>query len=135
MLKGTFFKLILNLNQSSVTLAATHTAGNPAITAMQVTSVNSPLGGVSPIMIASAGPDSGFSDLLTAVDGAGTSSVFVASIAVGQTVLNSTQTSAPGSAIQSPIGGGSIQLVVPAYTMNPVYESAMLSSPVKKNCL
>jgi len=130
LLKGTFFKLILNLNQSSVTLAATRTNDTTPILTMQATSVNSPLGGVSPIMIASAEDGSGLRNLLAAATGA--ASVFVASIAVGQTVLNSTQTSAPGNAIQSPIGGGSIQLVVPAYTMNPVYESAMLSSPVKK---
>jgi hypothetical protein len=55
---------------------------------------------------------------------------YIASIAVGKTVLNSSQSSLTGVA-SSPLGG-SILLNVPAYTFNPVFETSYLSSPVKK---
>ena len=56
---------------------------------------------------------------------------YIASIAVGKTCLNSTQTSL-GNIVQSSPLGGSILLNVPAYTFNPVFETSHLSSPVKK---
>ena len=118
LLKGVFMKLILNLNQSSITFDIT--AGNK----MSCSSVNSPLGGVSPIMIASGANGSGSQDLaLTPATG------LIASIAVGQSCLNTQQST---YAIQSPVGGGSVQLILPSYTFNPVFETSMLSSPIKK---
>lgn len=120
LLKGVFMKMTLNLNQSSVAFAV---SGTDTFTSV---AVSSPLGGVSPIMIASATASNGSASL--------TEGSYIASIAVGKTCLNSTQTSlvvVGGSVSSSPLGG-SILLNVPAYTFNPVFETSYLSSPVKK---
>ena len=123
-LKGVFMKLILNLNQTSTSVAVTVGADPFPITLVSCNGVNSPLGGVSPIMIASGAVGSGLGGLN------GTAGVvnLVASIAVGGACLNTAQA---GTQI-SPVGGGSIQLVLPSYTFNPVFETSYLSSPVKK---
>ena len=120
LLKGVFMKLILNLNQSSVTFV---TVGGAGSNTLSCTNVNSPLGGVSPIMIASGTTLNGSSQL--AAD------TFICSLAVGQSVLNSAQTGVAG-VIAAPSGGGSVQLILPSYTFNPVFETSMLSSPIKK---
>ena len=116
LLKGVFMKMTLNLNQSSVNFAID---ANDLFTTC---SVSSPLGGVNPIMIASALTSNGSASF--------TQGSYIASIAVGKTVLNSSQSSLTGVA-SSPLGG-SILLNVPAYTFNPVFETSYLSSPVKK---
>jgi hypothetical protein len=115
LLKGVFMKLTFNLNQSSVSFAYDAGVGFTSC------SVQSPLGGVSPLMIASGDGDSGSADLVSAN--------YTASIAVGGACLNSVQVSQ--GATQSPLSK-SIQLVVPAYTFNPVFETSYLSSPIKK---
>lgn len=117
LVKGLFMQITLNLNQSSVSF--TSTAG-----VYSVVSVQSPLGGVSPIMLASAAPGQGSASL---ADGA-----YTASIAVGRTCLNTTQTSLSGGVVeQSPLSG-SVQLQVPLYVMSPYMETSYLSSPVKR---
>lgn len=116
LLKGVFMKLTLNLNQSSVAFSVDNADAYSAC------AVSSPLGGVSPIMLASATANNGGACL---VEGS-----YIASIAVGRTCLNTTQTSA-GNVSVSPLGG-SILLNVPAYTFNPVFETSYLSAPVKK---
>ena len=116
LLKGVFMKLTLNLNQSSVAFTID---GNDAFATC---AVSSPLGGVSPIMLASAVANNGGACL---VEGA-----YVCSISVGRTCLNTTQISG-GLVGVSPLGG-SILLNVPAYTFNPVFETSYLSAPVKK---
>lgn len=117
LLKGVFMKLTLNLNQSSVAFSVS--AADVFTSAV----VTSPLGGVSPLMIASAGASQGGAAAFVQGD-------YIASIAVGRTCLNTTQTST-GLVGVSPLGG-SILLNVPAYTFNPVFETSYLSSPVKK---
>ena len=121
LLKGVFMKLILNLNQTSVSVVTTVAAG--VVTGMTLASMNSPLGGVSPIMFASVNSGNKY------ISGAGASTI-TASIAVGGTLLNSSQAAA--GAVSTSALGGSIQLCIPAYTFNPVFETSMLSSPVKK---
>jgi hypothetical protein len=118
-MKGTFLRLTLNLNQSSVTFSTATAAGQYA-----TCSVSSPLGGVSPIMLASGVASNGGNAALIVGS-------YVASIAVGNRVLNSTQTSATGVQATGPLGN-SVILNVPAYTFNPVFESSYLSSPIKK---
>lgn len=114
LLKGTFMRMTLNLNQSSVvTTCAAGNLGTPV--------VNSPLGGVSPIMIASARANNGGVPLL----GVQTTTV---SLQVGSAILNSTN----AALCQAGVFTNSINLYVPAYTFNPVYEQAYLSSPVKR---
>jgi len=115
LLKGVFMKLTFNLNQSSVSFTYTATTGWTNVV------VQSPLGGVSPLMLASGDGASGSALLQTAN--------YVASVAVGGAVLT-TQSSITGVS-SSPLSK-SIQLVVPAYTFNPVFETSYLSSPVKK---
>jgi len=116
LLKGVFMKLTFNLNQSQVSF--TYTAGTGWGTTTQV---QSPLGGVSPLMLSSGSGNSASNTLNTAN--------YVASVAVGGAVLT-TQSSITGVSA-SPLSK-SIQLVVPAYTFNPVFETSYLSSPVKK---
>ena len=124
LLKGVFMKMTMNLNQSSVSFT-TATAGSGATLNSTFSSVvvNSPLGGVSPLMIASGIASNGSATLA-----AGN---YIASIAVGGRVLNSTQLSTTPAPSASPLSQ-SIQLIVPAYTYNPVFETAYLSSPIKK---
>ena len=117
LLKGVFMKITMNLNQTSCTFTSAGAGGNLA-----VTSVNSPLGGVVPLMIASASASNGSATL-----GATT---YIASQSVGAQVQASTQSSLAG--VQSSPLGRSILLNIPAYSFNPVYEQAYLSSPIKK---
>jgi hypothetical protein len=121
------------LNATANGTWTTGTGGN-------TTTVQSALGGVSPIMLASAGSALGVvatanslvqqaqgnSQSLQFTTGAGGSVII--SLAVGRTAP-STQTSIAGVAPSS--FNQSITLYVPAYTFNPTYEDAYLSSPVK----
>jgi hypothetical protein len=116
LLKGVFMRMTLNLNQPEVVGAT----GAGSI--LSITSTNSPLGGVVPIMIASTRAANGGASMVAA-------SAFTVSLAVGNTCLNAAQVTA-GAAV-SPFTA-SINLYVPAYTFNPVYEQAYLSSPVKR---
>lgn len=115
LLKGVFMRMTLNLNQSSINF----TTASDVIT---ISSVTSPLGGVSPLMIASAAASNGAACL--------TDATYILSLAVGKNVLNTSQSglSGVGSSPLSP----SVQLNVPAYTFNPVFEMSYLSSPIKK---
>jgi hypothetical protein len=117
LLKGVFMRITLNLNQSSVSFTSTADAFSSV-------SVSSPLGGVSPIMIASAGVGQGSVSF--------TSGNYIASLAVGNRCLNTTQTALGGTLVANSPLGGSILLNVPAYTFNPVFETSYLSAPVKK---
>ena len=84
--------------------------------------VTSPLGGVSPLMLAS-GNDLNANSLLP-------SGNYTLSIAVGQKCLQQQQTQVTGytNGTLAP----SITLNVPAYTYSPMYETSYLSSPIKK---
>lgn len=121
LMKGTFLRLTLNLNQSSVTATCATTTG-----VYSAISVTSPLGGVSPIMLASGAPNQGASGSLLNNVGA-----YTVSIAVGNRVLNTAQANATNVSSTGPLGN-SVILNVPAYTFNPVFESSYLSSPIKK---
>jgi hypothetical protein len=141
LLKGVFMKLTLNLNQTSTTFQMA------AADVFDSCSVQSPLGGVNPVMIASAGPRiaGGATTVEQGTQGSAGLVVggFTASIAVGKTCLNTNQTGLTigpptgngagggGNLSQSPLGG-SVLLNVPAYTFNPVFETSYLSSPIKK---
>jgi len=121
LLKGVFMKATLNLNQPQVELAV----GAGRI--LSITSTNSPLGGVVPIMVASARLTNG--SVSVATGGAGGNAIY-ASLFVGNTCYWTTQT-AQGAPLNTQFTQ-SINLYVPAYTFNPVYEQAYLSSPVKR---
>jgi len=137
LLKGVFMKLTLNLNQTSTTFQM---GGAPGI--ITACSVQSPLGGVNPLMLSSAAPRIAGSatTVETAAQGGFTiaaisAASFTASLAVGKTCLNTNQTGliigGGGNIGASPLGG-SVLLNCPAYTFNPVFETSYLSSPIKK---
>jgi hypothetical protein len=117
LLKGVFFKMTLNLNQSSVNFTTSAAGGN-----YSAVSVSSPLGGVSPIMLSSTAANNGCNGL----DGM----AYTVSLCVGNKVINSSQSSIVG--VKSSPLGGSIILNVPAYSFNPSFEQAYCSQAVKK---
>lgn len=118
LLKGVFMKATLNLNQPEVAFTSN-------VRVLTIASNNNPLGGVCPFMVSSATASNG----LAGMD-AGAAVAFTVSLAVGNQVISSTQAAVAG-VTPSPLTN-SINLYVPAYTFNPVYEQAYLSSPVKR---
>jgi hypothetical protein len=120
LVKGTFFKITMFLSNTSVQFT-TSTASS--VLNLGATSVTNPLGGVQPLMIASALGSSGSSTLPSGV-------TFTATLSVGSRCLNTQQASLAG-VLASPLST-SITLNVPAYTFSPTYEQAYLSEPIKK---
>ena len=139
LLKGVFMKMTMALNNASSTIVAlsTTTAGGVATTSLTCTAVSNPVGGVNPIMIASAkellGNLNGGSALF-GVSGATLNSTitntYIANISVGASCLNNNITSSNRNVTQGALSK-SVYLYIPAYTFNPVFEQAYLSSPVK----
>ncbi len=146
LLKGVFMKLTFNLNQPYISFSLTASASGPVYSAVTVVS---PLGGVNPLMLASAqttvlGTVAGFGGDARAMSGASRlqpnlpaaatlSTPYTASLTVGNNVTAPHQLVGVVSLNNlSGVGSGSIMLNVPAYTFNPVFESGYLASPVKK---
>jgi hypothetical protein len=121
LVKGTFFKITMFLSNTSVQFTTAGTAGS-ALT-LSAPTVTNPLGGVQPLMIASAYSNSGSSTLPSGV-------TFTASLSVGARCLNTSQASLAG-VLSSPLAT-SITLNVPSYTFSPTFEQAYLSNPIKK---
>lgn len=141
LLKGVFMKMTINLNQTSVNITTTNGGTGFTTGGTNTTTVSSALGGVSPIMIASAGAVAGQTATANSLvqQAQGSSQAFqfnggasgyssIISLVVG-TRAPSTQTSVAG--VANSTFNQSIMLYVPAYTFNPTYEDAYLSSPVK----
>jgi hypothetical protein len=122
LMKGVFMKLTLNLNQTSFTISTAGLGGANNYTQARV-SVNSPLGGVSPLMTASKVANNGSAAASTFAVPDRTLTV---SLAVGNKPVIQAH-----SGLNTSLSS-SVQLYVPAYTFNPQYESAYISSPVKK---
>lgn len=116
--KGVFMKITLNLNNTVV--AFNQTTGK-VMTQTQA-SCQFPLGGVNPIMIASAVAGSGSQSALGTVATDYTVSLSVGGKPIDQASFNA-GTSGPLL---------NITLSVPSYTFNPIYEQAYLSNPVRK---
>lgn len=140
LLKGVFMKMTMNLNNTSVSFT---TAGAAPGTTMTLNSVSNPVGGVCPFQLtgqsyvgpatvtvpAGALPQTvpvTMGPIKAASLGAGD---YFASVSVGGRCLNTTQV---GLGAQAGSGPQSVYLYVPAYTFNPVFESAYLSSPIKR---
>ena len=121
LMKGVFLKLTLGLNQCTVNLAISNAGALSA-------TVISPLGGVSPLMVASGSGNNGANAAF-----ANGPLALTYSIAVGGRVLNPTQTGGINQTINSPMGQ-SVMLYVPMYTFASAFETAYLASPVKKIC-
>lgn len=116
LLKGVFMKLTLTLNNTTIDFTSAGAGGN-----LTLNSVANAVGGVCPIMIASGLANNG----AVAALGAAT---YRANVSVGARCLDATLVQ--GGAAEG-TEARSIYLYVPAYTFNPVFEQAYLSSPIK----
>jgi len=146
LLKGVFMKMTMNLNNTTTSFITASTSSTTTVTAtgLLCTGVSNPLGGVNPLMIASAsGPvASQVITNITTVNGGyslcpgvpaatGVTSIsYRLNISVGATCLDPTIKSTTGYS-EGPMSK-SVYLYIPAYTFNPVFEQAYLSSPVKQ---
>jgi len=118
--KGVFMKITLNLNNTVVVFNATLTT---RLMSQTQGSCQFPLGGVNPIMIASAVASSGMAALQV-----GVATDYTVSLSVGGTALDAASKTAGSTA--GPLLN--MTLTVPSYTFNPIYEQAYLSNPVRK---
>lgn len=133
LLKGVFFRLTLNLNQPVVTLESVTN------NTMKIKNIISPLGGVSPIMIASqdagscaigpAGQSGQKSWGLFLGDSTNVPKEMRVTLNVGTSIIDTTQNAACGQKTTSL--NRSCFLNVPLFTFNPAFESAYLSRPTK----
>ena len=150
LLKGVFMKLTLNLNNASSTIMSCSTATSAAATALSTFAVvggTVPIGGVNPIMIASPqtyltgdvdnlpiNTNGGYGLAITTTataTAAGTiRTSYIANLSVGATCLDSNISGLSGIATSAM--SKSVYLYTPAYTFNPTFEQAYLSSPVKQ---
>lgn len=123
LLKGTFLKITMQLNNSVVSFTSAGAGGILTVTNVQVGS-----GGVSPLQIAPAVAAAG------TIPASGSAAAFpvggyTLSLAVGASVLT-TQTAVVG-VTSSPMSRN-ITLNVPSYVFSPPYEQAYVASPIKK---
>jgi hypothetical protein len=146
LLKGVFCKMTLNLNQSSVTMTTAEAVDGASYGVITSCSVQSPLGGVSPLMFCSGvspmiannstvDPNAAGANVLNLGGGSALmayNTTYTLSLAVGKQVLNSTQTGATAQATQATPFGQAIILNAPAYSFSPVFEASYLADPVKK---
>lgn len=115
LLKGTFLKITMQLNNSVVSFTSSGAGANLAVTNVQVGS-----GGVSPLQIASAAGANGSVAAFPA-------GAYTLSLAVGATVISTQSTITSNSPM-----GRNITLNVPSYVFSPAYEMAYIGSPIKK---
>jgi len=144
LLKGVFMKLTLNLNNTSTTLVSTSLtplglgAATTTPSGMHIANVANAVGGVNPLMITSPATSNGGVTLagisgagaVTLIAGATWRVTYIANIAVGSSCLDNTLRNVTG--VTSGNLAKSIYLYTPAYTFNPTFEQAYLSSPVKQ---
>jgi hypothetical protein len=139
LLKGVFMKMTMNLNNTT-TLFRAYAAGNNAGLALPPTGITcsavaNPLGGVNPLLISSGIDNNGGRGLcpIPTQGGAGASQSTIAyrlNISVGSRCLDA-QLGAIVGATEGTLSK-SVYLYIPAYTFNPVFEQAYLSSPIKQ---
>jgi hypothetical protein len=130
LLKGVFMKMTMNLNNTTTTFGVTGSAvAVPVTTAITLKTVSVPVGGINPIMIASGEQNNGGFNMC-AITTTGAEATYTATLSVGATSLNSAVSGITGY-VRSPLAQ-SVFLYVPAYTFNPVFEQAYLSSPIKQ---
>ena len=126
LLKGVFMKMTMALNNTSVTYGKTISTGK-----LTLTSVSNAVGGICPIMISSSLASNGGEKALGSSTTNASAVSGIVSIAVGKSVIDPTQSGGAAYPVDTGKIGQSITLYVPAYTFNPTFESAYLSSPVK----
>jgi len=116
LLKGVYMKMTMNLNNTSTNF----TQDTNILTLLQV---SNSVGGVNPLMICSTINNNGGALAI------GDDNFYTASIGVGAICLNQQQKTM-ANVTSGPIAN--VYLYLPAYTFNPPFEQAYLSSPVKK---
>ena len=128
LLKGVFLKMTMNLNNTSASFTCAGAAPN---TTMALTSVSNAVGGCCPFLVSGQSflNSDGITNQIVSHLGIG---AYIASVSVGNTCLNTTQFSIAG--VAKGTLAASVYLYVPAYTFNPVFEQAYLSSPIKQIC-
>jgi hypothetical protein len=158
LLKGVYMKMTMNLNNASATIetnamaAASATAGTNATAGkLLLSTISVPVGGVCPFMIASAFmSQAGYNITSTATQAASVMSAsyrpslssggapicaqasstgYYADLSVGGKIISSLASSQVGPVTST--GAQSVMMYIPAYTFNPPFEQAYLSSPVK----
>jgi hypothetical protein len=148
LLKGVFMKMTMNLNNTSSTIAFNSQNGNAntnyAPVSQYCTAVQNPLGGVNPLMVSSSnlakvGTASQYQQINGGynlyIQGTNTNAnawltqTYIFNISVGSVCLDQTLKQNPNYR-DGPLSK-SIYLYIPAYTFNPPFEQAYLSSPVK----
>ncbi len=152
LLKGVFMKMTMNLNNSASTVIVganvrlpANTAAGPIVPTTIYAlpqSSSSALGGVNPLMFSSIKQFNGSYSLTTPIISAGAIGAaadnvacarpYRLSLSVGATCLDANTTVLAGynnGLVQNPCK--SIYLYIPAYTFNPPFEQAYISSPVK----
>jgi len=135
-------KLTLNLNNTTTTIMNTYTnaaAGNIASaqhSGMFIQSVSNAVGGVNPLMISSPTTSNGsagiipISTAVTTTAGGTLRFSTLSNVSVGARCLDSSLAGITGYTTGNL--AQSIYLYVPAYTFNPTFEQAYLSTPVKQ---
>lgn len=126
LLKGVFMKLTLTLNNTTIAFDCDVNAGAATLDSYTLQSVSNAVGGVCPLMLASGSANNGGRSAFANTAAADCS--YRANLSVGAICLDSqlkTAGAADGTEARS------IYLYVPAYTFNPVFEQAYLSSPIK----
>ena len=137
LLKGVFMKMTMNLNNTVCDIKAISSATGATTSAplaLACTAISNPLGGINPLMVAAGSASNGGLGLFnTAITGGTVDGWYFVNyrlaISVGGVCLDSTLVAAgcePGTLSKS------VYLYIPAYTFNPVFEQAYLSSPVKQ---
>ena len=137
LIKGAFLKMTANLNNTTSSISTTVNGAGDALTSIHLNSVSNPVGGVNPLMFSSATTQQSPSYIAGAVEtlypsanatlGAGAVQTLLMNVSVGSKCLGS---GFPANVIESPLSK-SVYLYIPAYTFNPVFEQAYLSSPIK----
>ena len=117
LMKGIFFRLTLNLNNATAVVTSAGAGGT-----MVIKSVNCPNGGVFPAMFASSLASNG--------SGAFTAGDYFLNVSVGGSCLDSAVTGLLGATFSTTTKN--VTLNVPAYTFNPIFESAYISNSVRK---
>ena len=133
LLKGVFIKMTMNLNNcsSSISVIGSNTALS-ASTVVDLISSSVPVGGVLPIMLASTNGTTfqGAGNLGGITQNNANPATYTLTLSVGGRCLNPS-VATRGDYLPSPLAQ-SVYLYIPAYTFNPVFEQAYLSSPIKQ---
>ena len=128
--KGAYLRLTLNLNNSSVTCQYEQAANNATKT-LTVTNATNANGGIFPLTVVSQGVGEGGSRRITQITGnAVAANTFITDISVGKTVLNNDLKNNIPLTTGTNHVGDEIELHVPSYTFNAVFEQSYLSDPI-----